>query len=130
MPSVEFGTDHASPVGTTAMSRTAFETSIPTNVSTGLRTSFAVGGRRTGRGSSLRMRARGPRICTSSFPKSVWRPTLSHGLEDLRVNDLPDRSFFSASSRCAGERSVALPHGARGTGVCERQRATPREIQG
>ena len=70
-PSVEFGTDHASPVGETATSSTAFETSIPTKRSTVFSASFAEGGRRDGHRSSLRMRARGPRICSSSFPKSA-----------------------------------------------------------
>ena len=34
-----------------------------------------------------------------------------------------------AASRYTGERRVALPRGARGTGMCERQRATPRQIE-
>src|SRR3954453_7353822 len=75
------------------------------------------------------MRARGPRICTSSFPKSARRPTLLDGLVDLRAVGLSCRATTS-SFAVSGERSPALPRGARGPGGCDRRRATPRDIQG
>ena len=119
-PSVEFGTDHASPVGETAISSTAFETSIPTNRSTGLlpplQSVVGVTGMALPCECGLVALA-SVRALSQSRHDDPRSPTI---LEDPRVNDLSCRS--SSLPPPAAPASVAWPClAARGTSARERR---------
>ena len=113
------------------MSNLALETSIPTKTSL----SDFTGSFREVLGESgcptLRIRARGPGICSGCFRKSTRRPTLPRGLPDLRANGLSCRLSSSRSFALWGERSPALLGEARGDrGLVSESEPSPRKIHG